>query len=293
MPTNPNPFVNVFSGRRLLLPALLPLLCACQPEADSSDVESLSESIAAMSEAHNPEEQDRLRRALYILALTETGYLGEIPDSPVAVAADATLGPALMRVLDGDTFDDIIEKATAVRETELKQAIQLAQRAQQDVQARMAQANAEISQLRDVDVGAARYGWSKGDYMPQAFVEFTLDNQSDEALTGVKMRSTLTTPERDEPWLFDVLAHELVRPQAARSSEKYRLVPNQFSAWGNRALQNRRDVRLKLELINVRIGSEWRVSADPLALEKELRHYQQAEQSAKTDLATLQSAGHI
>lgn len=285
-----------FHSRMQTLAASLLLalaLTACQPKTDSSDVESLSDSLAAMQKERPQEEKARLSRALYILALTETGYLGEPPGDAVAIAEDATLGPALLRVLDGHTYEDIIEKATEIRSAELQQAIHAAQRAQQDVRARMAQANAEITQLRDFSVSGAQYGWTKGDYLPQAFVEFELSNLSGEPVTGIKMRARLSTPDRDDPWLFEVLSHEMVRPLPAKTTQPYRLVPNQFSAWGNRKLQNRRDTRLSLEIINIRLGGEWLVSADPLLLEKELQHYLTAEQGARTELDAIRAKGHI
>ena len=268
-------------------------LSACQPKADSSDVESLTDSLAAMQKERSAEEKARLARALYILALTETGHLGDPPTDAVAIAEDATLGPALLRVLDGDTYEDIVEKATEIRSAELQQAIHAAQRAQQDVRARMAQANAEITQLRDFSVTRADYGWTKGDYLPQAFVEFALSNLSDEQVTGIKMRGRLSTPDREDPWVFEVLSHDMVRPLPKKTTQQYRLVPNQFSAWGNRKLQNRRDTRLSLEIINIRVGTEWLVSADPLLLEKELQHYLTAEQSARTELDAIRAKGHI
>jgi len=283
-----SPLLSLSAGLLLVLS-----LSACQPKADNSDTETLRDSLAAMQKERPQEEKSRLARALYILALTETGYLGDPPGDAVAIAEDATLGPALLRVLDGDTFEDIIEKATEIRSGELQQAIHAAQRAQQDVRARMAQANAEISQLRDFSVGRANYGWTKGDYLPQAFVEFELSNLSDDAVTGVKMRGQLSTPERDEPWVFEVLSHDMVRPLPKKTTQQYRLIPNQFSAWGNRKLQNRRDTRLTLELINIRVGTEWLVSADPLLLEKELQHYLTAEQGARSELDAIRAKGHI
>lgn len=272
---------------------MLGLLCACQPKVDSSDPEALADSVRSMVSERPNEDKDRLARALYILARTETGYLGEVSTNPIEIAADATLGPALLRVLDGDTYDDIIKKATKIKSSELQESIQSAQRAQQDVRARMAQAEAEISQLRDYEIKRSSYGWSRGDYLPQAYVEFTVVNRSAEALTGLKMRSTLKTSDKDEPWVFEVLAHEMVRSHPARSSADYRLVPNQFSAWGNRQLQQRRDTRLSMEIINVRIGNEWLVSADPLVLQKELDHYLKAEQEARTALGVIQTNGRI
>lgn len=273
--------------------ALLGVLTACQPKADSSDPEALVESVQAMVRERPEDDKERLARALHILALTETGYLGDVSSNPVEIASDATLGPALLRVLDGDTFDDIIKKATKVKSAELQEAIQSAQRAQQDVRARIAQAEAEISQLRDYEIKRSVYGWSRGDYLPQAYVEFTLVNRGEDPVTGVKMRSTLKTSEKDEPWVYEVLAHEMVRSHPARASADYRLVPNQFSAWGNRQLQQRRDTRLSMEIINVRVGNEWLVSADPLVLQKELNHYLKAEQEARSALGVIQANGRI
>lgn len=280
--------------RRLSCPLLclpLLLLAACQPKVDNSDTEALADSIKAIAESRSPIERQNLADALSVIALSEVGYLGTPPTDAVAIAEDATLGPALLQVLDGDDYDDIMEMAKGLRLSREERMLQAAQLAQQEVQAKLKQAQAELEQLRDVGVQNARYSWTTGDYMPQAVVEFELTNRTNEPVTGVKLRGTLTTPERTEPWVYEVLTHELIRPLPGQSLERYRLVPNQFSAWGNRQLQRRRDVRLSFVVINVRKGQDWLVSADPEQLKTELKHYENAELQARAALTELKGGG--
>lgn len=272
--------------RRLLCLPLL-LLAACQPTIDNSDTDALADSLRDMTAERTPEQRKALADALAVIALSEVGYSGKPPEDAVAIAEDATLGPALLRVLDGDDYDDIIEMADALRLTREERTLAAAQRAQQEVKAKLAQATAELEQLRDVGVQNARYSWTTGDYMPQAVVEFDLINRTDEPVTGVKLRGTLTSPDRTEPWVYEVLTHELIRPLPGQSLERYRLVPNQFSAWGNRQLQRRRDLRLSFAVINVRKGEDWLVSADPEQLQAELRHFENAELQARAAMTAL------
>lgn len=274
--------------RRLLCLPLL-LLAACQPTVDNSDTDALAESLREMAEERPPEQRKALADALGVIALSEVGYMGKPPEDAVAIAEDPTLGPALLQVLDGDDYDDIIEMANGLRLTREKRTLEAAQRAQQEVKARLAQATAELEQLRDVGVQNARYSWTTGDYMPQAVVEFDLVNRTDVPVTGVKLRGTLTSAERTEPWVYEVLTHELIRPLPGQSLERYRLVPNQFSAWGNRQLQRRRDLRLNFTVINVRKGEDWLVSADPEQLQTELKHFENAELQARAALTGLQA----
>lgn len=263
------------------------LLAACQPTVDNSDTGALASSLRDMAESRTPTEQAELADALAVIALNETGYFGVPPKEAVAIAEDATLGPALLGVLDGDDYEDIIERAVALRQDREKRAVEAAQIAQQEVKAKLAQATAELEQLRDVGIQAAVYSWTTGDYMPQAVVEFDLINRTDEPVTGVKLRGTLASSERADPWVHEVLTHELIRPLPGQTIERYRLVPNQFSAWGNRQLQRRKDLRLSFEVINVRKGDTWLVSADPVALAAELRHYENAELQAQAALTAL------
>ncbi|NQD35407.1 hypothetical protein HPT27_00130 [Permianibacter sp. IMCC34836] len=272
---------------RQLLCLSLVLLAACQPTVDNSDTDALAESVGEMAESRPAADRAVLADALAVIALSETGYLGTPPTDPVEIAKDATLGPALLGVLDGDDYEDIIEKAAVLRKSREERAVQAAQLAQQEVKAKLEQAKAELAQLRDVGIQNAQYSWTTGDYMPQAVVEFELINRTDQAVTGVKLRGTLVSSERSEPWVHEVLTHELIRPLPGQSLEHYRLVPNQFSAWGNRQLQRRRDLRLSFEVINVRKGDDWLVSADPEQLAAELRHYEDAELQARAALTAI------
>lgn len=272
----------------LCLPLLL--LAACQPTVDTSDTSALADSLRDMAASRPPAEQQQLADALAVIALSEVGYYGAPPDTAVGIAEDPTLGPALLEVLDGDDYEDIIAMANSLRQNQHERALAAAKLAQQEVKARLAQAQAELEQLRDVSVQNARYGWTTGEYMPQAAVEFELINRTDEPVTGVKLRGTLSSADRSEPWVYEVLTHELVRPLPGQSLERYRLVPNQFSAWGNRQLQRRRDLRLSFQVINVRKGQDWLVSADPEQLQAELRHFENAEVQAQAALLALKSA---
>jgi len=267
----------------------LVLLAACQPTVDNSDTDALAISVREMAESRPAADRAGLAEALTTIALSETGYLGTPPKDPVEIAQDATLGPALMGVLDGDDYEDILERAAVLRQTREERVLQAAQLAQQEVRAKLQQAQAELEQLRDVGIQNAQYSWTKGDYMPQAVVEFELINRSDQPVTGVKLRGTLTSSERTEPWVHEALTHELIRPLPGQRLERYRLVPNQFSAWGNRQLQRRRDLRLSFVVINVRKGDSWLVSADPELLTAELRHYEDAELQARAALTEIKS----
>lgn len=274
---------------RRLLPLSLLLLTACQPTVDNSDTSALADSLRDMVAERSPAERKALADALAVIALSEVGYAGKPPEDAVAIAEDSTLGPALLGVLDGDDYDDIMEMANGLRVTREERMLAAAQRAQQEVKAKLSQAQAELEQLRDVGVQNARYGWTTGDYMPQAVVEFDLINRTDEPVTGVRLRGTLSSPDRTDPWVYEVLTHELIRPLPGQSLEHYRLVPNQFSAWGNRQLQRRRDLRLSFTVINVRKGQDWLVSADPEQLQAELRHFENAELQARAALTELKA----
>ena len=274
---------------RRLLPLSLLLLTACQPTVDNSDTSALADSLRDMVAERSPAERKALADALAVIALSEVGYAGKPPEDAVAIAEDSTLGPALLGVMDGDDYDDIMAMANGLRVTREERMLAAAQRAQQEVKAKLSQAQAELEQLRDVGVQNARYGWTTGDYMPQAVVEFDLINRTDEPVTGVRLRGTLSSPDRTEPWVYEVLTHELIRPLPGQSLEHYRLVPNQFSAWGNRQLQRRRDLRLSFTVINVRKGQDWLVSADPEQLQAELRHFENAELQARAALTELKA----
>lgn len=274
--------------RRLICLPLL-LLAACQPTVDNSDTGALADSVREIAESRAPAERKLLADALAVIALSEVGYSGKPPEDAVAIAEDATLGPALLQVLDGADYEDIIEMASGLRLNQEERTLQAAQRAQQEVRAKLSQATAELEQLRDVGVQNPRYSWTTGDYMPQAVVEFELVNRTNEPVTGVKLRGTLISAGRAEPWVYEVLTHELIRPLPGQSLERYRLVPNQFSAWGNRQLQRRRDLRLSFTVINVRKGQDWLVSADPEQLQAELRHYENAELQARAALTELKN----
>jgi hypothetical protein len=266
------------------------LLTACQPKVDNSNTESLVDSLNEMVTALSADQRQQLRDALVVIALSETGYLGEPPLDAVAVAQDSTLGPALTRALDGESFEDLLTRAAALREVKEQRTIEAGEKAKREVLARIQQAKAEMEHVKSITAQKAVYGWTRGDYMPQAVVEFELVNNSGQTINGVRLRGDLFTPERDQPWAHEVLTHELIRALPDQQAAEFRLVPNQYSSWGNRSLQKRRDTRLQLTVINVKVGDSWLVSADLEQLDKELKAYDDAITTAQKNLNDIRIA---
>ncbi len=266
------------------------LLTACQPKVDNSTTEALVDSLNDMVAALDANQRQQLRDALVVIALSETGYLGEPPADAVAVAQDPTLGPALTRALDGEDFAKLLERAGALSELKEQRTIEAGEKAKREVLARIQQAKAELEHVVGISIRDAQYSWTRGDYMPQAIVEFEVINESGQTLNGIRLRCDLFTPERSQPWAHEVLTHDLIRPLTDQTSAKYRLVPNQYSAWGTRALQKRRDTRLTMTVINVKVADTWLVSADLEQLDRELQAYDGAIEKAQKNLNDIRIA---
>lgn len=289
------PAINGLAAyRRQLLRAIAPALAiaflsACAPAIDSSDTDALGDSVKAMSASLTEAQRQQLREALVTIALSEIGYLGEPPADAEQVARDAVLGPALMKALDGEDFADLLERADGLREQKESRTVVAAEQARQDVLARIAQAQTETAAINGLVIAQANYGWTKGDYLPQAFIAFRLANSSGKTINGVKLRGDLYTAEKQQSWLHETLNHEMLRGLQDGDAADYRLVPNQYSPWGNRKLQSRRDTRLQLHIINVKIGDVWMVSADLEALDKELKSYEAAVAKSRAIISEIKA----
>lgn len=268
---------------------MLVLLTGCGRTVDNSSDEALQESLGEMLAERTPKEQQQLADALIVIALDETAYSGQPPRDVKAIAADATLAPALRRALDGEDFDELLQRADELRSVRAEQTIEHARAAQVELREKLAAAREESKALSGISVRNPRYHWTTGDFMPQAVIEFELANLSAQPITGVKLRGQLSSPERDVPWVRAVLNHELLRPQSAKTSERYRLVPNQGSEWGNRQLQSRKDMRISFTVINARVGDRWLVSEDMELLEQQLKQLEANELQARALLAEIRA----
>jgi hypothetical protein len=93
----------------------------------------------------------------------------------------------------------------------------------------------------------ARFYWSDNPIHRKPIIELRVRNETGQAIRRCHCRGTLSSPERDEPWVDDRFTHEMHDALAPGEARTLRVVPNWLGPWG-RGPKDRDDLQLTVTL---------------------------------------------
>ncbi len=218
--------------------------CQPAPRIDASSEEAMQTSLERVREALPEKKRTRFDESLTILNFQEQGLKGDLLDR---LGVPSRMDEEKKSLIHGKTADEIIAEANRVlterREKEREQA-----RAEvAELEARRARSEEDRTHLERFKVVRSRFFKERVGFLgPQPFVELTLRNGTSETVTRVHLTGTLSSPDRDVPWLRERFSCWNEDPLEPGEVATWKMPMNPFSAWG--LTQVPEDVILTVEL---------------------------------------------
>ena len=237
----------------LLCIVLSMCLAGCgDPRVDASSDEALEKSLEKVRLSLPPEEQKQFEDAVASLAMSDF-------DLRSFASGDAAgrLRRGFKANLHGKTAAEIIEAAAIVdaerkAEAEKARALREAEEAERKA-AKKAEEERVSELLRRLDVVDAKYtfekGWSDGSHV----ISVTLRNGLDVAVAGFTATGTISTPDRQVPWVKDKIFGEDVAGGIEPGETRSFTLKYYESAWAG-APRERADAVLSVRIIRIELA---------------------------------------
>jgi hypothetical protein len=217
--------------RIILLPILLCLLIiSCQKKIDSSNEESMRNSIKEINESLEEDKKEEFQESMKLMMFNGL----EISDLMKDGGAEKT-GEDFKTRIDGMTADDVIEQGHKVKaEIERKKKEQAKTEVLVLYTARENAENDKKMLSKFEVIKSQFYVRKKGTYYitKEPIIELTVKNGTDKAISRAYFTGTLVSPERTIPWIKDDFNYEISGGLESGEVVTWYLAPNMFSDWG-------------------------------------------------------------
>lgn len=261
------------------------MLAACGERVNTSSPQALEASINAMMSEMTPEEQVRFSQSLQAIAF-DTADVGDDSLFGGATPNGLVLFGAADK-LRGKTPEQIVELGYETRIAKLDEELSAGLRAIQAAQSERERYSSIFDAIR---IEGPRF-YVNRQYIAEPVIEFRIVNESDMVLRRGYFQGTLTSEGRTIPWVDEPFNHEFSGGLEPGESRLLKLSPNMFSEWGQGGHMNRRDLQMRIVLVNVE-GSDGDLLLtgqpdDPSALQRELAGMQAEKARLEAELAAL------
>jgi hypothetical protein len=210
---------------------LLVGLSSCNKTIDATDEGSYKESIDAMKNSLDENQEAELEKALATIAfdaidmsdMLNPNYDGE------------KVGMDLMKKLDGKSFDEIVEEGERIEIEIEKKKKEQAKIEIEELKTSKVKAESDKQNLGKFEVLKSRfYKRKKGSYYVtyEPVIEMTVKNGTDQPISRAYFTGTLSSPGRSIPWLKDDFNYEISGGLEPGEEKRWSLAPNMFSNWG-------------------------------------------------------------
>ena len=218
--------------RRIMAVALAGLLLSgCgEPKVDGRSEEALKSSLAEVAKPLSDAERKQFMSDVMLLSLGSMDLKGVFTGEKKP--ADVTAN--MLATLDGKTAAQISTEASRLR-------------AERETRERT-QAIAEISELTDkkskaesaklelvkFEVSKSRFYLKKGkyDYRANPYIEISVRNGTNQAVSRAYFKGTIASPGRSIPWLVEDFNYSISGGLEPGETQSWTLAPNSFGKWG-------------------------------------------------------------
>ena len=228
-------------GKAKLAAALAGLLmAACQTTVDGSSEEAFKKSISKMKEGLSDDQREKLSASLVTILMKDMTL-----EAVMSGAQDAdSVKEDVRHSLDGKSRDEIVAWATDIekrkeqrhkeREAErLKDEIEDAKKAVEELQALKVQAESAKEALRAFEVDGAKFYKKKQRFgRDQPVIELSVKNGTGKAVARAYFHGVVKSPGREVPWHEDDFNYQIAGGLETGETARWAREPNMFSDWG-------------------------------------------------------------
>ncbi|KPX44840.1 hypothetical protein ALO68_101361 [Pseudomonas syringae pv. helianthi] len=213
----------------IMLISALALSGCGQPKLDGSSDEALQKSITKVSESLSGEKKEQFKTDVQLVALSQLDLGRMLKGETNATTARMNM----LSVLDGKTADEVAAEARRIiEEREARERTQAIAEIN-DLTEKNKKSEAAKSQLAKFTVVKSRFYLQeeKYSYNPKPYIELTVRNDTDKAISRAYFKGTIASPGRSVPWFVDDFNYEISGGLEPGETADWVLSPNMFSDW--------------------------------------------------------------
>lgn len=209
---------------------LMLLLAACsKPTIDATSDESLKASVAKVRESLPESKRTEFDAAMQTLVMSQLNF----GDVIAGKQSGENMVTRMRAVVNGKNAAEVIDASKHVAELRKAQERTQALAEIKELKARKAKAEAAKSELTKFEVIRSRFRKERREYLgDQPVIELTVRNGTGKAVSRAYFIGTLTSPNRQVPWLKDDFNYKIAGGIEPGEEKTWTLAPNMFSDWG-------------------------------------------------------------
>ncbi|MDR8390768.1 hypothetical protein NC796_06450 [Aliifodinibius sp. S!AR15-10] len=223
---------------------LILLITGCtEPKLNGSSKEAFQNSVTEMKQNISDDKAAKVDSALKIIGVSE---IQNESSGGLLQLMNSQLDKKLIRTLDEKTASDIIAMADSILQDEFKrqkqQALKEIKRLEEK---REAYKNTE-SLLSRFKVQSARTYYQEDMFTDKLIIELTITNNTGTTISKFEAFARVSSAGRDVPWHQGEFNYEINGAIQTGETKTWKLVPNQFSGWGD--IPDRNDLITTVEI---------------------------------------------
>ena len=210
----------------LLLSAIILTGCG-KPKLDGSSNEALQKSIVKVVAGMSDEEKNQFKENFSVVAMTNLDLRAIFAGQTTTELSKLNL----LSSLDGKTADEIGVEANRIL---LERAQKQHDEAVAEINALMEkQKNAQIAKnyLSKFSVTKSAFYMKKDKYYVKPYIDLSVTNGTDKAISRVYFIGTIASPDRPVPWFTERFNYEISGGLQPGESANWTLEVNMFSDW--------------------------------------------------------------
>lgn len=217
--------------RIVLLGTVIALLVGCgEKKIDGATEESFKKSIGSVSESLPAERREQFKQDVILLSMKGIDLASVMSGKQTSQGVLDTA----RQDMDGKTAAQIMDQASAVRLEREKREKEQALAEIQELMSKKDKAENAKAQLQAFKVSKSRFYLESQKYISQKkpFVELSVKNGTDQAISRAFFKGTIASPGRSVPWFSDVFNYEIPGGLEPGETADWVLGPNPYSDWG-------------------------------------------------------------
>ena len=237
---------------------------------DGSSQAAYEKSLTAIKVKLTPEETTKFEEALQVVAFSEVMPKdGNLFSMLAAFKDPEALKAKMLQAVNGKTPREVISMAANKIKERAKEELKSVTSEIAELEKRKTGAGKAKELLAKIVVTDAKFYWSSG-FLPHPIIDFKVANNTGVPLARLYFHGVVSTPGRAIPWVEDDFNYEVSGGLENAESKHLTLSPNQFSEWGKRETQERKDLVMTIAVVNAE-GADKTKLADEFNKEAEAR----------------------
>lgn len=206
------------------------LMGCSEATIDTTTEESMQSSIEKVRKSLSEDDKDKFDEALKIVAFSQV----EFSDLFLDAQSNSDVAKSKMEdSLNGKTASEVMDEAKIIEKERKEREKQQALNEIKELEQKKEASEKASLELNNFEVVRSRFYKREGRFSTQPIIELTVSNKTNEAVSRVFFKGTLSSPNRSVPWLEETFNYQIAGGLEPGETAEWVLAPNMFSKWGS------------------------------------------------------------